>query len=119
MKRNGVRKDSGSFSTPEKKSDKQSHLDLLNRCDCPVYLLVGFINQGYRVHYSYKECFRSIFSRHNETSNIWTSIGLLLVLITWYPYVMMYELHYPSTSFLDYFVFSIYFIYLMFTALSR
>src|SRR3990167_698361 len=92
---------------------------LCDRCSTPSFLLVGYINSGYRVNYTYSECLQSIFSRHNETSNIWTSLLLFFFLLVWYPYVIFYELIHPTTSFMDYFVFSIYFLYLFFTALSR
>jgi predicted membrane channel-forming protein YqfA (hemolysin III family) len=92
---------------------------LHHRCETPAYLLVHFVNSGYRVDLSYEECVRSMFTRHNETSNIWTSMVLLIIVVCLFPYVMIYELHYSTTSFMDYFVFSIYFIYLMCTAITR
>jgi hypothetical protein len=33
-----------------------------------------FIVHGYRIHHSLPECFKSIFSMHNETLNIWTHL---------------------------------------------
>lgn len=41
----------------------------------PFYLRDNdYIWTGYRAHYSFYECFRSMFQWHNETGNIWTHL---------------------------------------------
>ena len=44
-----------------------------------------FILTGYRIHYSLKDCINSIFSMHNETTNIWSHflslIGFILLIL--------------------------------------
>ncbi|TMW63886.1 hypothetical protein Poli38472_014796 [Pythium oligandrum] len=32
----------------------------------------SYIHSGYRLHYSFRECFMSLFELHNETLNVWT-----------------------------------------------
>ena len=47
----------------------------------------NFILKGYRIDYSLKDTFRSLFRLHNETGNVWTHLlgkqGLLCG-TTWY-----------------------------------
>ena len=40
-----------------------------------------YVNTGYRLNYSVTDCFKSIFSFHNETMNIWTHLLSLIGLI--------------------------------------
>ncbi|KGG52185.1 adiponectin receptor 1b [Mitosporidium daphniae] len=41
-----------------------------------------YILSGYRAHYNFSQCFKSIFAIHNETGNIWTHlIGALVFLV--------------------------------------
>ena len=40
-----------------------------------------FIYTGYRIHHSLSDCFKSIFSMHNETSNIWSHLISLIAYV--------------------------------------
>jgi predicted membrane channel-forming protein YqfA (hemolysin III family) len=50
--------------------------------ESPRFLHRAYIASGYRVHFSYSLCAKSIFRLHNETGNIWTHL-LGLALFVW------------------------------------
>ncbi|EFA77756.1 hypothetical protein PPL_09254 [Heterostelium album PN500] len=89
------------------KHDEQYKLS--NYEEIPPYLQGNeFIQTGYRVNFSYRLCFLSIFRLHNETLNIWTH---LLATILFFILMIV-----TSTSILenpqpiDKFIFTVFFI---------
>lgn len=58
----------------------------------PIFfnLNVRFIHTGYRVHPSFKQCCASIFTLHNETLNIWTSLLSSFTYIIFTIYIFLY-----------------------------
>ena len=42
--------------------------------DCRALCVSSFIRKGYRVDYSTRDTFRSLFRLHNETGNVWTHL---------------------------------------------
>lgn len=50
-----------------------------------------FIIGGYRAHYTPSMCFRSLFSLHNETGNVWTHLTGLFVYISLTLYFFVHD----------------------------
>ena len=72
------------YGIPETK-----HIDFALPC-----LHIPHVSYGYRVDYTYSECFYSIFSFHNETMNIWSHlIGFICVLVTGLGMMVEYQDH--------------------------
>lgn len=47
---------------------------LVDEAHTPRFLKSPFILTGYRVHFSWRLCLRSLFHVHNETGNVWTHL---------------------------------------------
>ena len=64
----------------EQRSTLESKIGQIMQVDPALQNL--YINTGYRLNYSLSECFKSLFTFHNETMNIWTHllsfIGLVI-----------------------------------------
>jgi adiponectin receptor len=52
--------------------------NMLSKHQAPIYSHEPYILCGYRPKLDFMECIKSIFSIHNQTVNIWTSIALML-----------------------------------------
>eukprot|EP01080_Neovahlkampfia_damariscottae_P011826 gene11826-5157_t len=50
----------------------------VNRDENPEWSQDKYIQSGYRIGHSFKDCLFSLFTMHNETINIWTAIFSLL-----------------------------------------
>ncbi|KAG7387169.1 Adiponectin receptor protein 2 [Phytophthora boehmeriae] len=60
---------------PPKTSSKLSKLHTFERLHAEGFAYLAdnsYIRSGYRLHYSARECFQSLFELHNETLNVWT-----------------------------------------------
>lgn len=68
-----------------------------------------FIKTGYRLNYSYSDAFRSIFSWHNDTLNIWTHIMGIAYYLFMIPHVFS-ELGRQGASEWDRLLFKIYIV---------
>ena len=55
-----------------------THKSLLLKKDAPVYTIEPCILSGYRPNGTYMYCLCSMFSLHNQTINIWTSVFLFV-----------------------------------------
>ena len=60
---------------PRRRRGKAKLPDTAPFSDLPEYLQDNeFITQGYRIDYSIRDTFTSLFRLHNETGNIWTHL---------------------------------------------
>ncbi len=50
----------------------------VSKHQAPIYSHEPYILCGYRPKLDFMECIKSIFSIHNQTVNIWTSIALMV-----------------------------------------
>lgn len=66
-----------------------------------------YIQRGYRLNYSYKDAFRSIFSWHNDTLNIWTHLMGIVYYLFMIPHVFS-ELDRQRANDWDRFLFKVY-----------
>jgi adiponectin receptor len=51
----------------------------------------SYIHGGYRLHYSFRDCFYSLFELHNETLNVWTHMVGSLIFVSLLIYLIAYN----------------------------
>ncbi|DBA00308.1 TPA: hypothetical protein N0F65_001503 [Lagenidium giganteum] len=75
-----------------KKKVKQSKLesfDMLHREGFACLADNSYIRSGYRLNYSFRDCFFSLFELHNETLNVWTHMVGSFIFLTLMAYLML------------------------------
>jgi adiponectin receptor len=90
----------------EEKRKKRNEPELLSYQELPAFLKHNrHIFSGYRAHYSWKLCMRSLFQLHNETLNIWTHLVAALIFVGMF-YPVIQSLKSPTT--MDIVLFGVY-----------